>query len=287
MTDPTPHADRDRTEPPPGAWWPPAAPAAYADLDEPVPFVLTDEPVGEAWSLDDGDTGVSILPSAPEGITLQCTLCPHTLADTRGGNLVHEGDGSHTYVPPGEHFQRIEWHQAGCPAITGHAAACYCRHLCRGCIVGEPHDCPNAEHPDRLRAENERLRAVVTRVDGGEIPLGLDALADEVWAWHVRELGEGSTIGKAAKVCEEAGELIGHVIKSTEPRPDAAEHWHAARLEIADVILSAIGAARGLGIGSIDEVVREKWATVSARRFATAETGDAFTPADLGQTEGA
>ena len=103
-----------------------------------------------------------------------------------------------------------------------------------------------------------------------ETPLGLDALADEVWEWHLRELGEGTLLGKVAKVGEEAGELIGHTIKSTEPRPDAAEHHASAVIEVADVILAVLGAARALGIESVDDVVREKWAIVRDRRFATA-----------------
>lgn len=114
---------------------------------------------------------------------------------------------------------------------------------------------------------------------------GLDELADEVWAWHLRELGEGTTIGKAAKVAEEAGELVGHVIKSTEPRPDALEHWNAARLEVADVILATLGAARALGFGSIEEILRYKWSVVRLRRFATAESTVAQTLRDCGVDE--
>lgn len=95
----TPHADRDRSEP----WWPPGAPRTYAvDADEPVPFLLTDEPQGElvrCFPLDEGDPGTPLLPVAPGGVLLQCIMCPATLADTAGGWLVHHDDGSHTYEP--------------------------------------------------------------------------------------------------------------------------------------------------------------------------------------------
>ena len=93
----TTHSDRDRSERP---WWPPAAPEAYAD--EPVPFVLTDEPQGEhvrRFPLDEGDPGSALLPVVPEGILLRCIMCPETLADTAGGWLVHHDDGSHTFEP--------------------------------------------------------------------------------------------------------------------------------------------------------------------------------------------
>lgn len=98
------HADRDRSEP----FWPPAAAAAYAAADEPVPFLLTDEPVGAPapgltvsgrWLLDEGDPGTPLLPAAPAGVELACTVCPVTLADTRGGRLEHHDDGTHTLVP--------------------------------------------------------------------------------------------------------------------------------------------------------------------------------------------
>lgn len=75
----TPHADRDRSEP----YWPPTA---------------TREP-RVRFPLDDGDTGVSLLPVAPAGTLLRCPVCPAALADTRGGRLDHCDDGSHHYVP--------------------------------------------------------------------------------------------------------------------------------------------------------------------------------------------
>jgi hypothetical protein len=119
-------------------------------------------------------------------------------------------------------------------------------------------------------ADEQRQRAVLAEVKAEEA-LSLDDLTDDVWEWHLRELGEGTLIGKVAKVAEEAGELLGHTIKSTEPRQDAAEHREKAHLEVADVIISALGAARALGIESVEDVVRRKWWTVSQRRFRTAE----------------
>jgi len=169
----TTHSDRDRSERP---WWPPAA-TRQADLDEPVPFVLSDEPQGERvrFPLDEGDPGSALLPVAPEGILLRCSMCPATLADTGGGVLWHMEDGTHTYEPSSAPA-RNPLH--GMPA-TGDAERTIPAEAERG--SRHPEDCERCYWRGRAEtaeARVARVESVCQNTDGewldgdAEIPVG-------------------------------------------------------------------------------------------------------------------
>ena len=188
----TTHSDRDRSERP---WWPPAA-TRQADLDEPVPFVLSDEPQGERvrFPLDDGDTGEAMLRvtsiydheageivpmvplvRAPEGTLLRCSMCPATLADTGGGVLWHMEDGTHTYEPSSAPA-RNPLH--GMPA-TGDAERTIPAEAERG--SRHPEDCERCYWRGRAEtaeARVARVESVCQNTDGewldgdAEIPVG-------------------------------------------------------------------------------------------------------------------
>lgn len=100
----------------------------------------------------------------------------------------------------------------------------------------------------------------------------LSRLQDEVAEWHARELSPNpNPLATAAKVCEEAGELVGAVIKFGERRDDGTD-WNAeTRKEMGDVLISLCMAAQAQG-WSLRDVVGERWATVSQRTFATRPT---------------
>lgn len=103
---------------------------------------------------------------------------------------------------------------------------------------------------------------------------GLNPFAADVSAWHARELPGAPTWARVSKVAEEAGELVGALLKVRQQaengyRPER-DYAAEARLELADVIISAMGAAEALGVVDVDELVAARWADVRKRRFATA-----------------
>lgn len=122
---------------------------------------------------------------------------------------------------------------------------------------------PGAGHPDG------HLAALLA-----DSPDQLNALTAEVSAWHARELPGAPQWARVVKVAEEAGELVGALLKVGQQqrcgyRPER-DYTREARLEWADVIISELGAAEALGIDDPWGLVLERWADVSARRIATA-----------------
>jgi hypothetical protein len=101
-------------------------------------------------------------------------------------------------------------------------------------------------------------------------PWTLNGLAAEASAWHAREFPGQSPWTRLAKPSEEAGGLLGEVIKAAEGRDDPAEHVLRAIDEACDVIIAATGAMEALGVTDIDEELARRWATVRQRRHATA-----------------
>lgn len=95
-----------------------------------------------------------------------------------------------------------------------------------------------------------------TLVAGKQGMLGLDELAPQVGA-HLDRLGVArSEWLRVAKVAEEAGEVIGALIKSL---PE--EDLHA---ELADVFLAALGAADQLDLVP-SQLIEKRWKHVAAR----------------------
>jgi hypothetical protein len=108
---------------------------------------------------------------------------------------------------------------------------------------------------------------------GHEITGFLADLCAEVSEWHARELPNTARMVRVAKVGEEAGELIGAVIKAEQNIKRTPEEWITQACdELADVIISACGAAEAIGIIDLQMVVAMRWREVKARRFATIAT---------------
>lgn len=88
----------------------------------------------------------------------------------------------------------------------------------------------------------------------------IDALAMFVGD-HLDRLGvERSDWPRIAKVAEEGGEVVGALIKRTQGRATTAD----LEDELADVILSALGAINQLGLDPSDVIAR-RWSEVSKR----------------------
>jgi hypothetical protein len=128
---------------------------------------------------------------------------------------------------------------------------------------------------DQCRAEAGRSTDGLLAREHDQGRWTLNGLAAAVSEWHARELPGKPSMVRVAKVAEETGEMIGAHIKAAEPdrqdgRDRLAESWD----EWADVVISAMGAAEALGIADPDDWLARRWKTVSARRFATRQSGD-------------
>ena len=109
------------------------------------------------------------------------------------------------------------------------------------------------ERQDLLR-EHERLLEQVAALESHPCP-ATDAATRQLLA--------------GMKVAEEAGELVGALCKRTQGTHGVIS---ADVLdELGDVLISALGAAEDLGFDPA-QVLNQRWATVSQRRFATAPT---------------
>jgi len=98
---------------------------------------------------------------------------------------------------------------------------------------------------------------------------GMNLVQREAGAWHDRELGAHDPLKSAAKVAEEAGEFVGATLKALEVRNDAIDWSVNARKELGDVFIAAMNAATAQG-WDVAELIEERWAVISERRFATA-----------------
>lgn len=104
---------------------------------------------------------------------------------------------------------------------------------------------------------------------------GLNSFAAAVSEWHARELPDAPEWARVGKVVEEAAELFGALLKAGQQaqqptyRPERDYRGEAA-LELADVIIAAVGAAEALGVVDLDGLVALRWLDVGNRRIATA-----------------
>jgi len=130
-----------------------------------------------------------------------------------------------------------------------------------------------SDREDLLR-EHARLLDQVAVGESHHCPAtDITALAHEIVTWCRRELPatDASTRQLLAgmKVAEEAGELVGALCKRTQgvrgvTSSDVLD-------ELGDVLIAALSAAVDLGCDPA-QVLNQRWAGVSQRRFATAPT---------------
>ncbi len=130
-----------------------------------------------------------------------------------------------------------------------------------------------SDRQDLLR-EHARLLDQVAVGESHHCPAtDITALAHEIVTWCRRELPatDASTRQLLAgmKVAEEAGELVGALCKRTQgvrgvTSSDVLD-------ELGDVLIAALSAAVDFGCDPA-QVLNQRWATVSQRRFATAPT---------------
>ena len=129
------------------------------------------------------------------------------------------------------------------------------------------------ERQDLLR-EHERLLEQVAALESHHCPAtDITALAHEIVTWCRRELpatdANTRQLLAGMKVAEEAGELVGALCKRTQgvrgvTSADVLD-------ELGDVLIAALSAAVDFGCDPA-QVLNQRWATVSQRRFATAPT---------------
>ena len=125
-----------------------------------------------------------------------------------------------------------------------------------------------------LLREHERLLDQVAVGESHHCPAtDITALAHEIIAWRRRELpttdAATQELLSGMKVAEEAGELVGALVKRTQgirgvTGTDVLD-------ELGDVLITALAVAVDLGCDPA-QVLNQRWAGVSQRRFATAPT---------------
>jgi len=130
-----------------------------------------------------------------------------------------------------------------------------------------------SDRQDLLR-EHERLLDQVAVGESHHCPAtDITALAHEIVTWCRRELpatdANTRQLLAGMKVAEEAGELVGALCKRTQGVRGVTS---AGVLdELGDVLIAALSAAVDFGCDPA-QVLNQRWATVSQRRFATAPT---------------
>lgn len=125
-----------------------------------------------------------------------------------------------------------------------------------------------------LLREHGRLLEQIAVLEAHHCPAtDITALAHEIAAWRRRELpttdAATQELLSGMKVAEEAGELVGALVKRTQgirgvTGADVLD-------ELGDVLITALAVAVDLGCDPA-QVLEQRWATVSQRRFATAPT---------------
>lgn len=100
----------------------------------------------------------------------------------------------------------------------------------------------------------------------------LEDFLDDVERWHRGQWPElANPVLSIAKVAEEAGELLGALIKYLEGRGDLSKVYD----ELGDVFIAAAGAGARLSdvvgdpdrVPAVDVIILDRWKTVSARRY--------------------
>jgi hypothetical protein len=108
------------------------------------------------------------------------------------------------------------------------------------------------------------------------MPLDLHQFQQEVGAWQAATFpGHNSPLVKAGKVTEEAGEVMGAVIKFLDGRRGLV----SVAEEGADLVVALAGLFELLGI-DLDVAVHEHWATVRLRDNGTAMARSRTIPVD-------
>jgi NTP pyrophosphatase (non-canonical NTP hydrolase) len=102
------------------------------------------------------------------------------------------------------------------------------------------------------------------------VPLDLRDFQAAVGVWQSDVFGDHrDPTTKAGKVCEEAGEVMGAVIRLLEAVPRATLQDVAG--EAGDVVISLAGLSELLGF-DLDVAIAERWADVRGRDFADVHT---------------
>lgn len=108
------------------------------------------------------------------------------------------------------------------------------------------------------------------------MPRDLHDLQQQVAVWQAETFPDHQhPLVKAGKVAEEAGEVVGAVIKVLDGRRRVED----VAAEAAEVVVCLLGLAESLGF-DLDVAVQEQWATVRARDFAAAHARSRTTPAE-------
>jgi len=130
-----------------------------------------------------------------------------------------------------------------------------------------------SDRQDLLREHAQLLEQVAVGESHHCPATDITALVHEIAAWRRRELPTTDAATQellaGMKVAEEAGELVGALVKRTQgirgvTSADVLD-------ELGDVLITALAVAVDLGCDPA-QVLEQRWAGVSQRRFATAPT---------------
>jgi hypothetical protein len=93
----------------------------------------------------------------------------------------------------------------------------------------------------------------------------INGLAARASRWHERQYPACSPWSRLAKPAEEAGELVGAVVRIDEERGDPDDLRRRAIDEAVDVLISATGALEALGVTDVDSEIARRWSVVAQR----------------------
>jgi len=105
----------------------------------------------------------------------------------------------------------------------------------------------------------------------------LSALQSEVAAWVHRNFGDAPLLDQAAVVCEEAGELIHHVLKAKQGIRLEENHSDGMRDALADTVIACLAFASIAGI-DLEQALADTWFLVSQRNWKPQETNSCTAP---------
>jgi len=175
------------------------------------------------------------------------------------------GNGKRT--APHQTEKKLVEHQDATEQSTHRHALGALAKLCSGAVL-------DVTDRHNLLREHARLLEQVALGESHHCPANdITALAHEIAAWRRRELPATDAATRqllaGMKVAEEAGELVGALCKRTQgvrgvTSADVLD-------ELGDVLIAALSAAVDLGFDPA-QVLNQRWASVSQRRFATAPT---------------
>ena len=94
--------------------------------------------------------------------------------------------------------------------------------------------------------------------------MNLDQLAHEVRRWQDHNFPDRNLVEIAAKVCEEAGELVGATIKERQGIRSHEDHMAKAQDAVGDIVIALAGYCGTRG-WPFELIVKQVWAEVRQR----------------------